>query len=911
MRALLVLVYNGALVAYPRAFRAHFGGELRSIFLQRVDAAGHSGRLRAWALGWWLIADALMSGAVERLAGRLAKRPPHGHPDGSIHGARSQTMTFESLAADGRLTFRRLRSAPLFALVTITTLGLGIGVSTAIFSVVRAVLLRPLPYADPDRLVAIWSNNTHQHEPRNPVSPANFDAFQHETTSFSGIEAMYSFFTNVQLEAGDGKEMLTAATVTPGMFDLIGRKTERGRGLRAGDDNGVVLSHDTWVRRFGSDPDVIGKPMHLTGNQQPLTIVGVAAPDFMFPYKAMLGPSGFTRALLPDVWLMLPLRLPGQMVDNAGQPIRAVHSLALIGRLKPGVSLESAQADLAAIAARRAVAYRDTNDGWLVTALPLHAQVTGRIRPVLLMIAGGVAVLLLMMCLNIANVLLARATAHQRDVAVRAALGASSGRLVQQSLVESAVLGALGGAAGVVVVAIATPLIVALAPGDLPRLAETRADLVVFAFGLALAVITGLVVGALPAIAASRWRTSALAESHRLTATRSRRRIRAALVVGELALATVLTVGAGLMLRSFVAVMNVDPGFDPAHLLTFQQSVPQSARSSPAAQITFLDDLMSRLRAVSGVESVGGSTRIPLGSTQVTTALTVEGRPVPQGELPEVDMRRAVGDYFHAMSMPVLHGRAFEPSDRTATQGLAVVNAALASRIFPGEDAVGRRVRMGPNPASPWLTIIGVVGDIRHSSLEDAPRPEIYISYMQGPPTSPFMVVRASGDANALAADARRVARELGADPPFNVSTMASLRNESTSLRRFAVLLAGVFGLLALTLAAAGVYGVMALIVAERTDEVGVRIALGATPASILSMMVSHAARLGIAGLAIGAGVSFGVAQLARNLLFGVGPADALTFVTVTLGLLVVALMAAAVPARRATKIPPITAMRS
>lgn len=816
-------------------------------------------------------------------------------------------MTSESLFADARLAVRRLLRAPMFAGITVLTLGLGIGASTAIFAVAYGVLFRPLPYADPGRLVAIWSNNTHQSEPRNPVSPANWDAFRREATSFSALEAMYSFFTNAQLERDGNRHMLTVATVSAGMFDLVGRQMDRGRGLRAGDDTGVVISHSLWTRLFASDPDVVGKVVRVTG-APPYTVLGVAPPDFSFPYKAMLAPSGFTRASLADAWVLLPMRSP-RMVDGAGQPVRGVHFLALIGRLKPGVSIDAARSELATIATRRATQFPDTNEGWQVTTLPLHTQVTGQIRPVVLLLFGGVAVLLLMMCLNIANVLLARANGNQRDVAVRAALGASLGRLVQLPLVESAVIGVLGGLAGLVVVFVATPIIVSLAPADLPRLSETRLDGTVLAFGFALAALTGLIVGVIPALASSRWRTGALAETHRTTASRSRQRIRASLVVAELALAMVLTVGAGLMLRSFLAVMNVDPGFKSANLLTFQQAVPQAAQAAPASQIAFLDEFMTRVRALSGVEFVGGSTRIPLGSTQVTTLLTVDGRAVPDSKLPEVDMRRAVGDYFTAMGMPVVSGRVFTPEDRTGAGGVAVVNAALAAKVFAGEEVVGRRVRMGSNPT--LLTIIGVVGDIRHSSLEDAPRPEIYISYLQGPPTSPFMVVRATGDASALATSIRTIARDLGADPPYNVWTMDHLRAESTALRRFTVVLAGIFGTLALVLAAAGVYGVISLVVAERTDEVGVRVALGATPSQILSMIVSHAAKLGVTGLAIGTAASLALAQAASSLLFGIAATDAVTFVIVPLALLAVALLAAFVPARRATKISPVQAIRS
>jgi predicted permease len=455
-----------------------------------------------------------------------------------------------------------------------------------------------------------------------------------------------------------------------------------------------------------------------------------------------------------------------------------------------------------------------------------------------------------------------------------------------------------------------TQTILTLAPADLPRLGETRFDFTVFSFALGVSVLTGLAVGVLPALASMRVRSGNLGDSHRTTASASRQRVRGSFVVAELALATVLTVGGGLMLRSFVAVLNVNPGFRAENLLTFQQVVPNGART-PAARVAFLDEFMTRVAALPGVERVGGSTRIPLGSTQVTTQLTVEGRTVPSGNLPEVDMRRAVGDYFQAMGMPVLKGRVFESADRTATAGLAVVNAALAARIFPGEDAVGRRVRMGPNPNGIWLSIIGVVGDIRHSSLEDDPRPEIYISYLQGPPFSPFFVVRTTGDAGALTRSVGETARALGADPPFNVSTMAGLRSESVALRRFTVLLAGLFGVLALMLAAVGIYGVTALVVAERTDDVGVRVALGATPSRILSMILGQAARLGALGIAIGLGVGLVLAQVARSLLFGIGPADPMTFVVVPLALLAVAIVAALIPARRATKISPIEALRS
>jgi len=900
--------------AYPKSFRERFGREMTSVFRARISAMRAQGRLRTVALGLWLCADAVASGTAERAHLFVRRTDPGAYaPDARplpIECSGSRLMSVESFISDLRLALRRLRRAPVFAAATIATLGLGIGANTAIFSVANAVLLKPLPYRDPGRLVAIWSNNTHQNEPRNPVSPANFEAFRREAGAFAGVEAMYSFLINTQLELPGGVETVSSTSVTAGMFDLIGRSAVYGRVLRAGDDHAVVLSHAFWTRSFSADPNVIGRTVKVPGVVTPYEIVGVMPEDFVFPYKSMLGPSGFIRALSADVWLLLPTNT-GRFVDAAGQPVRTVHYLTVIGRLKPDQTLAQAQSQLAAVAERRAADFKETNDGWTVTSLPLHEQVVGRVRPAVVLLLAGVGLLLLMTCLNIANVLLARATGRQRDLAVRAALGASGGRLVQQALVESLTIAFFGALAGSLVVIAGTRVIVSLAPTDLPRLAETSSSWPVVAFALVLSGVTGLVVGLLPAIASRRARVDGLRESHRTTASAARARVRSTLVMAEVALATVLTIGTGLLVRSFVAVMNVDPGFDAAQVLTFQQNVPPRI-TTPGGRVAFLDEFMGKVSAIPGVSHVGGTTRIPLGSTQVTTQLTVDGRDVPPASLPEVDMRRAVGNYFQTMNIPVVQGRAFESNDRTSTEGFAVVNAALARQVFKDERVVGRRVKMGPpSPDTPWLTIIGVVGDVRHMSLEEQPRPEIYITYLQGPPVSPFFAVRSGGDPLALVSGVRQAARDMGADPPYNVSTLNNLRSESVALRRFTVLLAALFGVLALVLAGVGIYGVMALVVAERTDEVGVRMALGATPSRILSMLVGQAGRLGILGVGIGLAGGLAVAQISRRLLFGIEPTDVVTFVAVPALLLAVALLAAFIPARRATKISPVEAMRS
>lgn len=819
-------------------------------------------------------------------------------------------MIRESIQSDARLAFRQVRRAPLLAAMVVATLAIGIGANSAIFAAVHAVLLTPLPYTESGKLVAIWSDNTKLADMNYPVSPANFDAFARESHSFTQVEAMYSFLNNLQVAVGDSSETIQSSWVTPGMFRMLGRQALLGRGLQEGDAAGVVLSHAYWQRRFGGDRSIVGRPFPRVGGAPQLTIVGVMPEDFVFPYRSMLGPSGFSRAQHADVWLLLTPQTGSRMVDAAGQPNRTIHMLSVLARLKPGVSFSEAHADLSSIAARRARDLPDTNEGYAVTMRPLLDQTVGSIRPALLLLSTGVGLLLLLTCVNIANVLLARATARQRDGAVRAALGASRVRLMQQSMIESLVLALLGGAAALVVVAVGSGALLAIAPPDLPRIGETRLSplVVIVTFGTAL--LTGLLTGLMPAIAAARVRPGdGLRESRRTTATRRQRFVRSSLVVAEVTLATVLTIGAGLLLRSFTAVLGVDPGFAPDHLLTFQIGVP--SRYPPGAgQVGFYDELRDKLTAIPGVTHVGGSTRIPLGSTLVGSLLTVEHRDVPQRDLPEVQMRRAVLDFFGAMRIPVLDGRVFTDADRTAQEGLAVVNAALVARIFPNQTVIGRRVRLGSNPSGAWLRIIGVVGNVQHSNLEEPPLPEIYISHFQGPPSGPFMAVRTARDPTAVIAGVRAAVAALGADPPSNVRTMEELRQESVGARRFVLWLTSVFGIVALLLAGVGVYGVVALVVSERTAEVGVRLALGATPGQVWSMLVSQAATLGATGVALGAGVAFGLTPFAAALLFGVSPADPWTFGAVSLLLILIAVAAAALPARRAMRVDPAHALR-
>lgn len=822
-------------------------------------------------------------------------------------------MTVESVAADIRLACRHILRAPAFAAMVVATLGIGIGANSAIFSTVYAVLINPLPYHDPDRLVAIWSDATKLSDSNYPVSPANFEAFAIGNTAFSHVEGMYSFLTPWQVPVGDSTETVQASWVTAGMFRLLGQRALWGRGLQEGDGQHVVLSHHYWQQRFGSDPGVVGQPMPGPVGQPARIIVGVMPSSFVFPYRSMLGPSGFSSAQQADVWLLLSPQDPGsRMLGADGQPSRTIHMLSVIGRLKPGVTTAAARADLAVIAERRATALPDTNEGFGVTVRPLLDQTVGAVRPALVLLSVGVGALLLLTCVNITNVFLARATGRRRDWAVRSALGASRARLIQQSLVESATLSVLGGVAALVMVAAGTTLLLALAPADLPRIAETRLSPVVVAFTFGIALIAGLAVGVLPAWASTRARADeGMRESTRSTASATQRAARSALVVGEVALAALLTVGAGLLLRSFIAVMHVDPGFTADRLLTFQISVPPRYVGN-AALIGYYDELREKLMAIPGVTHVGGSTRIPLGSTLVSTTLSVEGRDIPNGEKPDVQMRRSVHDYFATMQIPVLEGRVFSDTDRTASEIVTVVNAALASRVFPGESAVGKRVQMGPTPRPDgWMRIIGVVGNIKHGSLEEEARPEIYISHFQGAPVGPFMVIRTAGDPESVTSAVIAAVKALGGTPPSNVRTMNTLRSESVGERRFVVWLTGAFGVVALLLTAVGVYGVVALLVSERTAEVGIRLALGASPTQMWSMLVSHAAVLGVVGVALGLGAAMLLTPLAERLLFGVSSTDPLTFVGVGALLVLMVVASAAVPARRTRSVDPAEALRA
>lgn len=812
------------------------------------------------------------------------------------------------LMMDVRFVLRLMRRSPLVTTCAMLALGLGIGATGAIFAAVNGILLRPLPYTNADSLVMIWSDNTRETNPRNPISPADFLDLQRGTQTLAGLEALQSFLAPDVFMDGTTPDAVLTSTVTPGMFTLLGRDAAIGRALRAGDQHEIVLSDGFWRRRYGADRSIVGRTVNLGGT--PHMIAGVMGPDFIFPYRTMLGPSGFVRAQSTDIWLVMPFT--GRFFQNSdGSIARSTRFLGAVGRLKPNLSVEAARSDLSRIATDLAVNFPASNKGWGVTVLPLLDQTVASMRPALMLLAAGVGVLLLMTCVNVANLLLARSLARQRELAVRRALGATSGRLLRLHVLESLLQSLGGGIVGAAGLYGGIRLLVALAPPDTPRLADIRADFTVFLFTLAAVTIIGLVVGLVPGLAARSTRHSALGDGGRsITASKGRQRLRSALVVAEIALAVLLSVGGMLLMRSFASVLRVDPGFHPDGLLTFQINAPARFNTTDARR-AYYDDLFGRLEQIPGVISAGGTTRLPLGSTNVSTTIGIEGHDLSPASLPEVEFRRASHHYLEAMGIPLISGRLFGVDDGPSAPGVCLVNRTLVAKFMRGEEVVGRRVRMGSDPTSPWLTIVGIIGDVRHGSLEEIPKPELYISARQNPPNSPFIVVRASGDAAGLPDAVRSTVRAIDPSTPiFDMKMMTEIRREVVAERRFTLTLVGAFCVLALVLAALGVYGAMALAVSERTAEVGVRLALGAPPVRVLWLVLRQALILGVAGVAVGAALAVAIMPLVRSQLFGVGPADPASFVAVSLILLACALVAALAPARRAMRVDPITTLR-
>jgi putative ABC transport system permease protein len=802
------------------------------------------------------------------------------------------------MIADIRYAIRMLAKSPAFTFIAVLTLALAIGANTAIFSVVNAVLLRPLPYPHAEQLVRVFGTQPTLAEA--PSSPANFLEWKTENRVFTHIAAWVGKGFN--LTGTDKPERVIGARVSSDMFQLLGVQPTLGRDFTAEEDRDganhvMILSYEFWQRRFAGDPNAIGQTIKLS--DETYAIIGVMPRGFAFPS---------TRT---QVWTPVAFS-PGEGAT------RDTNFIDVVARVKPGVSLEQAQANMRAIAQSQAQRYPKTNVGVGVKVVSFQEQMVGNVRPMLVVLLGAVGFVLLIACANVANLLLARATARQREMAIRGALGASRSRVVRLLLTESVLLAIVGGALGLLLAIWSLDLLVSLKPANLPRLAEINVNRTVFLFTAAVSVLTGVLFGLAPAWQVSKSDLNeGLKESGRGSDAPRQHRLRALLVVSEVALSLVLLIGAGLMIRSFSRLLAVDPGFKPDHVLTAFVSLPIPKYWKHEDQVVFYDRLVERLRNVPGVSAASVVTDLPLygGSS---TGFDVEGRPpASEGQRAMADYRIISPDYFAAMGMRLIKGRPFSSHDTEAVPGVVIINETLAARFFAGEDPIGKRLDMSGAPKD-LREIVGVVADVRNYGVDADVKPEAYVpllqsspSYLAGVTSALIIVLRSTIEPAALGQTIREQVQALDKDEPVSeVKTMELYLAESMSQRRFNMLLLGVFAGLALVLAAVGIYGVIAYTVTQRTHEMGIRIALGARAGDILRLIFSNAMATTITGIVIGLGAAFGLTRLLQSLLYQVTATDPVVFATIPLLLLAVAVLATYFPARRAMKVDPITALR-
>ena len=816
----------------------------------------------------------------------------------------------QTLWQDLRYGARTLWKNPGFTLIAVITLSLGIGANTAIFSVVNGVLLRPLPYHEPERIVTLLNDG------RYPVSPANFLDFRANSQSFAQMAAAEAW--GATLTGADRPEAIDGLRMGEGLFGLLGEQPLLGRTLQAedyqpGKDHVLALSHKLWQRAFGGDPNIIGRRLTLSGESY--AVVGVMPAQFQFP------PFWATRA---EMWAPLDLR-PRATNRQGG-------SLRVFARLKPGVEAPQAQAEVDAMNKRLALAYPDVNTGLNIRVESLNEKVVGNIRLALLVLSGAVGFVLLIACSNVACLLLARATMRAPETAVRVALGASRWRIVRQSLTENLLLSVCGAAVGTLLAVWGVDWLTTLLAGNsssftvrLPRLSEIKIDGMALGFTLAVSLATSLLFGLAPALAASKPDVhQTLKESGRGGAG-GRRRLRETLVVAELALALVTLIGAGLLMNSFLKLQAVDPGFNPRNLLSMTVSLAGASQYVGPAREAFYRRLTDRLTSLPGVESVSAINHLPLAGDWWGTSIVIEGRPLPPpGQEIIVIYRVSRPGYFQAMGVPLRAGRDFTERDTPDAPGVIILNETLARRHWPSEDPIGKRVTLDDprdNSRAPqWFTVVGVVKDVKQNSWTDAPLNEIYLPFQQsrgfyagtaGHFASMTMVIRTTVEPQSLAMAAQETVRSLDRNLPVsNLASMEQVIVDTLWQQRFNLQLIGIFAALALALAAVGLYGVMSYSVAQRTREVGLRMALGARRKDVLTLVVGQGMKLALVGVSLGLLASVALTRLMEKLLFGVSATDFSTFAVIAVLLTSVALLAALVPARRATKVDPIVALR-
>jgi putative ABC transport system permease protein len=778
--------------------------------------------------------------------------------------------------------------------VTILTLALGIGACTAIFSVVNAVLLRPLDYPDPARLVIIRETQLPEF-PEFSVSPPNYLDWEKQTKSYEHLAAASGSRVNL---TGDGEpQQLVGIKATAHYFDVYGIKPALGRTFlpeedAPGKNHVVVLSYPFWQRVFGGASDVVGRPIQLNGESY--TVVGVA-------------PRGFGLASKVDAWMPMAFEPKETANDNRG-----AHYLSVAGRLRAGVTVAQAEAELKVLAAQLATQYPDSNKGWGILMMPLQDYSVRDVRTVLYTLLGAVGCVLLIACANIANLLLARATARHREISIQAALGASRARLVRQLLTESVLLALCGGLVGMLLARWGLDALLALAPASLPRVTDIRLDGGVLVFSLALSVLTGLVFGIAPAWLAARADVNeALKQGSRgSTEGGARGRLRSALVVIEVTLALMLLGGAGLLARSFMQLARVDPGFIPENATVLRLSLPQKKYALPEQQTAFANALLERMKNLPGVQAAGLTHSMPLVGDYVL-GFNIEGRPaIAPSDLPNTNYYAVTPEYFRAMGIRLVRGRVFTAQDDAKAPRVAIINETLARQHFPNEDPIGKRINITNGPDA-WREIVGIVGDIKQYGVDKTTSNQSYEPFAQVPFSSLNVVIRTSGSPVALLSTIRPTVYAVDKDQPIGtIRPLEEIMADSIARQRFAMTLLTVFSLVALVIAAVGIYGVMAYSVVQRTGEFGIRMALGAQQRDVLRLVLTQGGKLIGLGLIIGLAATMAASRAMGSMLFNTSAQDPLTLATITLLLGAVALVACLLPANRATKVNPIEALR-
>src|SRR5262245_43720054 len=797
---------------------------------------------------------------------------------------------------DVRLALRSLRQRPGFTAVIVITMALGIGANTAIFSVISGVLLKSLPYPEPGRIMFVLEKNDSRFKGLLPMSALNYRDLRDQSRSFEFMAGRRPFATS--LMSGDKPERILGEQATADYFDVLRSTPLIGRPFSADDeklgaDQVVLISLGLWKRRFGSDPSIVGQSVRMDGKT--VTVIGVMPSDYR-----------------PGIEFWVPLRINYDGAD------RDLHDTAVVGRLAPGISRAQAQAEMTSLAARLAEQYPEFNTGFEAVVVPMHDQIVRNIRPALLVLLAAVGLVLLISCSNVANLLLARVATREREIAIRMALGAGRYSLTRYIMTESLLLSVIGGAVGVLIAAWGTGLLINLNPKGIPRVAEISVDWSVLSFALVVSALSGILFGLFPSLQIGRQNLcESLKESGRsLAGSRRARHLRSGLAIAEVALSLVLLVAAGLSIKSFDKLTRVQAGFDTGNLLSFQLFLPPAQYPNESSQLAFQKEMTSRLAQLPGSKSAAATSVVPLANPGARFIFWAEGHPLPPlHEAPLASYRVVSPVYFATMGIPLLKGREFTDIDQKTSLHVGVINREMAERMWPGEDPIGKRFSVGvpldPKEEVQWTTVVGVVGAVRQTSLDTEPGMEMYQPLAQAPSPGMSFVVRTTLDPGAMAEPGRSLVASMNSDLPVaGIRSMDDILHDSLAPYRFNMLLLTIFGLAALVLSAVGVFGVISYSVSSRVQEIGIRVALGASSRQVGRLVIGEGLVLTTAGLVIGFGISVWSMQLISGLVFGGGRIDTFTTVSVASFTALVALAASYIPARRAMNVDPIIALR-